>query len=142
MFHSLKSALYPNSSKNTPHNTPLCQKLPHRTNITDHRVEIQYENEYQIPTKQKRSPLINREKHHKEIGNRKLGSIKFDSMDIKTRIMKINSAFGRMSRLWLKKAYVSLSMKARLYNACVLAILTYNLSSIEVSNKALQSLLT
>ena len=69
-----------------------------------------------------------------------LGTKLSASADIKHRIMLANQAFGTQWRLWFDKRHVSLSLKIRLYNSTVKAILLYNMSTIPASDHQLEAI--
>jgi hypothetical protein len=61
--------------------------------------------------------------------NKKLGSRLSTMDDIKYRIIQSNTAFHKMWKLWLSRKNTALSTRIRLYNACILPILSYNMGA-------------
>ena len=49
--------------------------------------------------------------------------------DIKRKVWLANSAFGKYDRMWLRNKVISEKTLLRLYNALVVPIFTYNISS-------------
>jgi sorting nexin-29 len=64
----------------------------------------------------------------KNLTNRKLGSKLSDEEDIKSRISEAMRGFNTYWRLWGNRHEIETSTKIRLYNACIVPILLYNLS--------------
>lgn len=72
--------------------------------------------------------------------NRKLGSMLGTDHDIDTRISKANAAFGALYRIWNNRKHIKLETKRKLYYACIIPILTYNLSASAASSSKLEGL--
>lgn len=64
---------------------------------------------------------------------KKLGSKIGDNADINIRIKNSNSAFNSMWKVWRSK-HIARSTKIRLYKACILPILMYNMAAISTTN--------
>lgn len=65
--------------------------------------------------------------------NKKLGSKIDPHEDINHRIVMANIAFQRLSKIWRRHKLTSIRTRIRIYQTCITQVLTYNLSSLGVT---------
>jgi exonuclease III len=78
--------------------------------------------------------------HISPLTNKKLGSKLEPSQDIVSRIQQANIAYVRLQKIWQRHKLISIKTRIRIFQACITSILTYNLSSLGVSDSGYDKL--
>jgi sorting nexin-29 len=77
---------------------------------------------------------------NKTMKSKKLGSKLNSEEDLNYRISLATVAFANMQKIWTQDEAIEESTKLKLYNACIIPIIMYNLSSITLTSASLQRL--
>lgn len=76
------------------------------------------------------------------LANKKLGSKLSMKLDMTHKINTANFAFTRLRKLFRNTKYISTETKLKMYSACILPIITYNMSSMALTDNELEKMNT